>query len=590
MGAISGIVSFEPERPVDVHALIRMHEIQRHRGQDGGRLVGGRVGFASRSLALHGRVAAVPPMSNESATISLAFCGELFNAADIRRQLKTEGWTFRASSDEESVLRAYEAWGAACLERFNGQFALAIWDARTGALLLARDAMGIYPLHYLATDGQLLFASEAKGVLAHPDVEARADEAAIAEWLLCGTFFDGRSLFAPVRRLQPGCTLTATRSCCRIAKYWDLPRTSIDDDAAETRCREELAAACEDAVKVRITPAREWGVLLSGGTDSSALSAWAQRVASVPVQTFSIDFPNPWQGTHVDRRYAELTAERLGTVHRSFVADPGEYFSVLERLAWHVEKPYGKAAATLCLLSDYLAPHARFVLSGEGMDEMLAGYVGARGLGLDDVLARADVEYFPWAPYFETVGRLCRDEFLAQHRPFEMWRDRLQQSLAGAPRTDPLSRSLHLYTSLFLPDLLELHDQSAFAAGVQTRYPYLDRRCVELMVPLPPDLKFRDGETKYIFKQIVKDLVPADVLSRRKTHLPMPRDPQSVSQQIGLARELLLGPTARTAGYFDPVRLGRFLSRDNGRADALTVWQVSMNLITLELVHRAYGI
>ena len=330
-------------------------------------------------------------------------------------------------------------------------------------------------------------------------------------------------------------------------------------------------------------------MLLSGGTDSSALSAWALRVAPGPVQTFSIDFPNPWQGAHVDRHFADLTAERLGTMHRSFMAEPAEYFAVLERLAWHVEKPYNKAAATMHLLCAYAAPHARVVLSGEGIDEMLAGYVGARGLGLDDVLAHGRIEYFPWAPWYDSVRRLFRDEFAAPQRPLELLHDRLRDSLAGAPQSDPLNQSLYLYTTHFLRELVELHDQSGFASGVQTRFPYLDRRLVELLVSLPSDLKYRDGQTKYVFKRILKDLVPSEVLSRRKTHLPMPRDPGSVARQLALARELLLTPAARTARYFDPARLRSFLAgTGNSASDALTVWQVSMNLITLELVHRAY--
>ena len=207
------------------------------------------------------------------------------------------------------------------------------------------------------------------------------------------------------------------------------------------------------------------------------------------------------------------------------------------------------------------------------------------------MLAQGRIEYFPWAPCYEAVRRLFRDEFDEQQRPLEMFHDRLHESLAGRRRAIRSTRSLYLYTNYFLRELVELHDQSSFASGVQTRFPYLDCRCVELLVSLPSDLKYRDGQTKFIFKRILKDLVPDEVLSRRKTHLPIPRDPGSVSRQLARARELLLSPAARTARYFDPARLRSFLAANgHGAVDTLTVWQVSMNLITLELVHRAYGI
>jgi asparagine synthase (glutamine-hydrolysing) len=221
---------------------------------------------------------------------------------------------------------------------------------------------------------------------------------------------------------------------------------------------------------------------------------------------------------------------------------------------------------------------------------MLAGYVGARGLGLDDVLAEGTVRCFPWAPYHASVDLLFCDEFRVRNRPHEIFADRLRDSLNRVPDHDPLNQSLYLYVSYFLRDLLELHDQSAFAAGVETRYPFLDPRCVEFLLPMPSDLKFRDGETKYIFKRAMKDYIPSQILQRRKTHLPMPRDPASVVRQLDLARELLLGPSSRTLRYFDRDRLEQFIARDRVRSgtDMLTTWQVTMNLVTLELVHRAY--
>jgi asparagine synthase (glutamine-hydrolysing) len=593
VGAISGILSLTVGRAIDRNALARMNDIQRHRGPDAGDLyAGGSIGLGNRRLASADGIPGEPPKSNEPGTVWITFSGRLFNRAELRADLQARGYCLRTASDSEVALRAYEADGVSSVERFNGQFAFAIWDERTRIMWLARDQLGICPLHYALVDDLLLFASEAKGVLAHPAVEAAIDEAAVSEALLCGTVFDGRTIFAPVRRLEAGCTLTVSPRQQRVTTYWSLPQPIPDVTDGEAGCAERLSELVDDAVRLRIAQDDEWGVLLSGGTDSSALAASAMRSASGAVRTFSIDFPNPWLGTHVDQHYAALAAEKLGTCHRTFIVEPEEYFSVLEKLAWHLEKPYNKAAATMYLLAARSASHARFVLSGEGMDEMLAGYVGARGLGLDEVPGNGAIRCFPWAPYHASVDRLFSEDFLTRNRPREMFADRLRGSLDDVPTDDTLNQSLHLYVRYFLRDLLELHDQSAYASGVETRYPFLDPRCAELLISMPSNLKFREGETKYIFKRAMRDRVPQEILERRKTHLPMPRDPASIVRQLDLARELLLDPSARTRRYFDADRLAQFISRDRVRSgtDMLTTWQVSMNLITLELLHRAYRV
>jgi asparagine synthase (glutamine-hydrolysing) len=411
----------------------------------------------------------------------------------------------------------------------------------------------------------------------------------VSEALLCGAIFEDRTLFAAVKALPPGSTLTAGPSGCRTAAYWSVPHAGNEEAATSAAANvSRLSEVLQDAIRIRIDDTLNWGVLLSGGTDSSALTAWSQHLSHAPVQTFSIDFPSAWRGDD-DTRYAALVAEALGTRHRAFEAEAEEYFSALETLAWHVERPYNKAAATMYLLAARAAPHARFVLSGEGMDEMLAGYVGARGLGLDDRTdAMGPIHYFPWAPYAESMCHLLSDEFREAHHIHDLVEARLHDALAAAPGADALNRMLHLYTTHFLRELLALHEQGSLAAGVETRFPFLDRRVIELLAPLPSSLKFEHGQTKVVLREAIKDLVPREVLERRKTHLPMPRDPRAVTRQLGLARELLGHSGTRTARYFDSGRLARFLDVRAGVVDMLTVWQISMNLITLELVYRQF--
>ena len=529
MGAISGILSFSPRSPIDPLALRRMSDAQQHRGVDAdGMFISDRIGLASRRQTFAGGTGDPQTVSNSAGAICIGFCGELFNRRELREDLSGRGLELRHRGDAEIVLRAYEADGSSCIGRFNGQFALAIWDGGRGRLLLARDPLGICPLHYLVNEGYLLFASEAKGVLAHPSVETTIDDDAVAEMLLCGTVFDDRTIFASVNRVAPGSTLEATSDRqLQVRRYWVLPQPAENGDITEQAAAEELAAVCSDAVRLRTAGSTNVGILLSGGTDSSAMAAWAQRAALQPIHTFSIDFPNPWKGNDTDQHYANLVASTLGTTHHSFTLDTKEYFDALEPLAWHLEKAHNKGAATMYLAARSAAPHARVLLSGEGIDEMLGGYVGSRGLWPDESGASPAITHFPWAPDAGAITGILSHDFGARTRAEERFQQRLRDSAARAGQSNALAVHLHLYTTCFLQDLLELHDQAALAAGVELRGPFLDRRCVELIGSLPSHFKVRNGVTKYIFRKVIAGLVPNEVLSRRKTYLPMPFDPVS---------------------------------------------------------------
>jgi asparagine synthase (glutamine-hydrolysing) len=241
------------------------------------------------------------------------------------------------------------------------------------------------------------------------------------------------------------------------------------------------------------------------------------------------------------------------------------------------------------LLYRQIKAHATVVITGEGADELFAGYVGERGLGLDEVLASGTITDFPWAAYSAVTARLFSDDFAAAIRPGDLFRQRLSDAVPP-DGGDPLNAALYLYTKYFLLELLELHDRTSLAFGVEARLPFLDHRLVELLSPMPSTLKVRDGRTKYLFKQVVKDLLPAEILARRKTPMPIPRDPDTLRHQTRLTRELVCVPDARTRAYFDRSRVLDFLERrgEFEQADALCVWKVSMYLLTLELLHRVF--
>ena len=244
------------------------------------------------------------------------------------------------------------------------------------------------------------------------------------------------------------------------------------------------------------------------------------------------------------------------------------------------------------LFYEQVKDHATVILTGEGADELLAGYVGSSGLGLDQILATGTIDHFPWAPHWRESLALFSDDFRATHRPQEVFEQRLDDSLAAAATEDVLNRGLYLYSQHFLTELIEIHDRTSLAFGVETRLPFMDRRLLDLLGPMPSRLKLRDGQTKYIFKQVIDGLLPREILHRNKAHMPIPRDPVSLMRQVSLARDLVLAPNARTRSYFDSGRVDDFLSRKGmfEGVGMVTVWQISLYLITLELHHRVFGL
>jgi asparagine synthase (glutamine-hydrolysing) len=553
--------------------------------------IGPGIALGNRRLSIVDRAHGQQPMANDEGTIHITYNGELFNFMELRRHLEGRGVSFRTASDTEVVLRAYEADGEACLDRFNGQFAFAIWDARRGALFLARDRLGIAPLHYTSAGGRFVFASEAKAILEGAGVAPVVDGVAVVESLLCGTLFNGRTLFQGIQSLEPGCSMTVTANGTTCRRYWDMPLEEDDPgEHGEAHYRDRILPLLEDAMRIRLIGEVPWGVMLSGGTDSSTLATLAVRLSSQPVQTFTIDFPNVWKGNDSDRHYARLMADRLGTRHHEFITEPDDYYATLERVTWHLERPFNKGAATMYLLYQQLKEHATVVITGEGADELFAGYVGERGLGLDEVVQTGVIERFPWAAYWEVTERLFSDEVRAAISPAVLVRERLDAALPERRGHDVLNQALYLYTKYFLLELLELHDRTSLASGVEARLPFLDHRLVELLTPMPSDLKARNGQTKYVFKQAVKDFLPPEILQRRKTPMPVPRDPDTLLTHLRVTREALFGSDARSTGWYDLRRVDDFLQRRNEFAgvDALCVWKVSMYLLTLELLHRTF--
>lgn len=592
MCGISGIFHFACGEPVSPQVLEGMSAVQRHRGPDGAGIhVEGRVGLANRRLAIVDRPRGQQPMATEDGTLWITYNGEVFNHTALRAELERRGHRFRTASDTEVVLQAYAAYGPQCVEHLNGQFAFALWDGRRGELFLARDRLGIVPLHYSVQEGRFLFASESKAILGHPAVRPAIDEEGVADALLCSALLGRRTLFQGIESLPPGHRMTVNGHGPRVERYWSFPmEPGLPAGKGGGAHVERFWELLQDSVRLRLMGEVPLGALLSGGTDSSTIAKLASGYLGQPLRTFTLDFPNPWKQEDRDASYASLMARTLGTDHRTFVVDPEAYFDVLERLVWHLERPFNKGAASMYLLYERVRRHATVVLCGEGADELLAGYLGSPGLGLDDVLRDGCIRFFPWAPYWRVTARLLSPETAAAWRPEDRLAASLAEALADFPTPDLLNQALFLYLRYFLLELLEIHDRTALASGVEARPPFLDHRLVEFLAPLPSTLKAQNGEGKALFKGWLQGFLPDAILTRKKSHMPIPRDPPSVYRQVSLTRDLLLGSESRSCRYFDPARLSDFLDRRNDFEDVpyLATWQITMYLITLEQFLRVY--
>jgi asparagine synthase (glutamine-hydrolysing) len=296
MCAISGIFHYGVEAPVSPQALERMSSAQRHRGPDGaGVYLGTRVGLANRRLAIIDRAHGQQPMANADGSLWITYNGEVFNYAELRRTLELRGQQFRTASDTEVVLQAYAAYGTECVTQLNGQFAFAIRDARQQCLFLARDRLGITPLHFSVQDGCFLFASEAKGILAHPMVHPAVDEESIVDALLCTTLLGRRTVFRGIESLPPGHALLVTTAGVRRRCYWTLPYAAMPDHT-EPWYAERFWDLLTDSIRLRLIGEVPLGVLLSGGTDSSTIAKLASALLSQPLRTFTIDYATGLDG------------------------------------------------------------------------------------------------------------------------------------------------------------------------------------------------------------------------------------------------------------------------------------------------------
>ncbi|SRR5579883_2019539 len=597
MCGIAGFVTLTPQQD-SAAVLSRMTEALYHRGPDAhGYYRDAYASLGHRRLSIIDLTSGQQPMCNEDGNLWITYNGEIFNHADLRPALEQAGHRYKSHCDTETILHAYEQYGPECLSLFRGMFSFALWDKRTRALFCARDRLGKKPFYYY-WDGRLFaFASEIKSLLEHPSISPVLEESVLPEHLHFGYTSDERTLFAGIRKLMPGHYLALTPEGLTIQRYWEIP-AATDHADDETSCIRECRRNLEETVRLRLMSDVPLGMFLSGGVDSSAIAALMKRLVDGPVKTFAVGYR---ESAFSELGYARQVAEHIGTEHEEVVVGMEDFFQALPRLVWHEDEPLAwPSSVSLYFVSRLASRQVKVVLTGEGSDELFAGYARYRFYLLNQQWMRFYRHVPPslrgrvrgWiagsALLSASARRKLQHSFLGQGEDLEtLYLDNFFAAFSGAeqrrlmrpsPRSLPgaydsylrwwnsrpeaslLARMLYADQKTYLVELLMKQDQMSMAASIESRVPFLDHPFVEFAARIPDRWKLHDGAGKYILKRAVEDLLPRDIIYRKKMGFPTPlrqwlRDPRAEPLYAFLLRR-----DGLLAAYFDSPYLERLLA------------------------------
>lgn len=572
MCGIYGAFSTDAARPIEASLLERMGQVLAHRGPDGGGArLAGPVGIGMRRLSIIDLAGGEQPMANEDKTIWVVFNGEIYNYRELRADLRGRGHRFTTASDTEVLLHLYEELGERCVEPLRGMFAFAIWDAPEQTLLLARDRLGIKPLYYAATPQGLLFGSELKALLQSPSLSRRIDEDALAAYLQYGYVPDPLSILKGVVKLPPGHVVTvrrgmpdAPRQYWRATPFLREPSLRLSEEEATERLWSEL----EDAVRSHLVSDVPVGAFLSGGLDSSAVVAIMAREAGQRVKTFSVGFR---EDRYNELPHARQVAELYDTEHHELLVEPSGLKALDELLAGFDEPFADSSAVPTYLVSRLARQHVKVVLSGDGGDEIFAGYERyrvdhrRRHLGLVGDLhlggpLRALSAVLPVGGGRNILHNLSLPRIRRYLDSMSLFPERSVRDLFGGqraalslesmtdPALDPLSQLQDLDIKTYLPgDILAKVDRMSMANSLEARVPLLDHRLVEFACGLPASLRLRSGVGKYLLKRTLHGRLPPELLTRPKQGFGVPLEAWFSGSIRGFFRDQL-GDGGRLAG------------------------------------------
>ena len=620
MCGITGIFETRERSEISRTVLERMNESQHHRGPDevGYHLEPG-VGLGHRRLSIIAVATGQQPLFNEDGSVAVIYNGEIYNFQELIPELTALGHTFRTKSDTEVIVHAWEAWGEACVTRFRGMFAFALWDRNRSTLFLARDRLGVKPLHYaLLADGTFIFGSELKSLLAHGGLQREIDPCAVEEYFALGYVPEPRTIFTGAKKLPPAHTLTIRRGAQvpEPVEYWD-PRFTLDRVLTLAEATAELTRRVEESVRLRLISEVPLGAFLSGGVDSSSVVAAMAGASPTPVNTCSISFADP---AFDETRYASQVAERYGTRHFVDRVESDD-FDLIDTLARLYDEPFADSSAIPTYRVCQLArKHVTVALSGDGGDENFGGYRRYRLHLGEERLRRALPlplrrsvfgllgQLYPkadWAPRavrakstFEALGRDSVEAYfhgvsiLRDGMRNRLFTDAFKSQLGGynavevfhrhalsAGTDDPLALVQYLDLKTYLVgDINTKVDRASMAHSLEVREPLMDHPLVEWLATLPSSMKVHGQEGKWLLKKAMEPRLPREILYRPKMGFAVPlarwfRGPLRVR-----LRDALLGERLASTGFFNRRYLEELVDHhQSGRRDySSSLWTLLM--------------
>ena len=610
MCGINGIaLSTRSGRRLDRETLIRMRDVIKHRGPDDvGIFVDDRIGLGHRRLSIVDVAAGHQPMTNEDGSLQITYNGEIYNHADYRKELEERGHVYNTHCDTETILHLYEEHGPRCVEYLRGMFAFAIWDARKRELLIARDRLGVKPLYFAHTeDGCLYFGSEIKTLFQTGAVTPELNFTVLPDYLANHATSGEDTLYRGVKRLLPGHTLVWRDGEIEIRKYWDVSFIKTQDEKRSDRDYiAEWAELFRTSVRLRLMADVPLGMFLSGGIDSSAIAAMMSGMVDEPIKTFSVAFAEREAN---ELAYARIVAQAYKTNHHEVVVSPEEFFQALPRLVWHEDEPLAHpSSVALYFVSLLASQHVKVVLTGEGSDELLAGYgryrktvlnlsvgklyrsfapsilqgavrSGVKGLPASRVRQKLLRSFLSVTPDIESIyfdnfavfplamqtGLLTNEarEQIGIIDPYAGVRAALEQTDAKSL----LDRLLYADIKTYLHELLMKQDQMSMATSVESRVPFLDHKLVEFTCSLPERLKLRGGTTKYVLREAMKGVLPEAILSRSKMGFPVPIGAWFRGAYKSVIDEYVLSERAASRNIFNPEVVRELVNRHQSGAE-----------------------
>lgn len=590
MCGICGIVYKEPGRVPDKRMLTRMCDTLTHRGpDDSGQVVSGRAGLAMRRLSIIDLTSGHQPISNEDGTRHIVFNGEIYNYQELYTQLKAEGHRFRTASDTETIVHGYESWREEVFSRLNGMFAFAIWDEREQTLILARDRIGIKPLYYYEDGEKVVFGSEIKAILACDAIDRELDYDALNNFLTCEYIPAPRSIFSSIRKLEPGHFLTMQQGALKIRPYWTLQpqeqNWTVQD--AEERLKELM----RDAVRLRMISDVPLGAFLSGGIDSSIMVSQMARQMDRPVKTFSIGFR---ESSYNELAYAKAVADMYHTDHQEFIVE-ADALDLTEKLIRQLDEPFGDFSIfPTYIVSKMARDHVTVALSGDGGDELFAGYDTYKAHLFDrryyhllpklvkrygfeklaDLLPPTEKKKGAINSYKRFIEGTRLPKTLAHARWMVFLHEKQREALFtqdarnAIGSSDPydfihrhavaveglsdITRMGYIDIKTYLVDnILVKVDRMSMAASLEARVPYLDHRIVEFACSLPPGLKMDRWRTKVLLTRTFWDDLPPEVQNRDKQGFSIPIKNWIRNELKPMMTDLLDAGRLRRQGIFN---------------------------------------